>query len=60
MWKDWQEASAVVFRRRGVEAPDEEAEGMVNVYSPMATVGEQDMPPSLLGVDGENGWGTEE
>lgn len=36
MWKDWQEASAVVFRKRGVEAPDEEADGVASVYSPVA------------------------
>lgn len=53
MWKDRQEASVVVFRRRGVEAPDEETEGVANVYSSVATGGERDMPPSLLGVDGE-------
>lgn len=43
-----------------MEALDEEAEGVANVYSPMATEGERDMPSSLLGEDGEKGWGTEE
>lgn len=43
-----------------MEGPDEEAEGVANVYSPMATAGERDMPSSLLGADGEKGWGTEE